>query len=245
MFSRSYSANPENPDEKLSFFRVTMDPLSDEKVVDSWRKNAAPWTSAVRERQIESRRVTDGAIVDAVLSVHPRRVLDVGCGEGWLARALHAHGVEVTGVDVVAELIDRARQAGGGDFRVLSYEALAAGALRDRFDAVVANFALIGAQTVDALVRSVPTLLTHGGSLIIQTLHPIVSCGDEQYADGWRHGSWAGFNPDFTDPAPWYFRTMESWERLIAGAGLSMIERREPLNPASGKPASVIFIARS
>jgi 2-polyprenyl-3-methyl-5-hydroxy-6-metoxy-1,4-benzoquinol methylase len=222
-----------------------MDPLSDAKVVDSWRKNAAPWTTAVRERQIESRRlVTDAAIVQAVLSVAPRRVLDVGCGEGWLARALAEQGIQVTGVDVVPELIQRARQTGGADYRVMSYEELAAGTLPDRFDAVVANFALIGAEAVDALVASVPRLLAPGGALIIQTLHPVVANGDLPYKDGWRPGSWAGFNSEFTDPAPWYFRTMESWEKLIGDSGLRLQQRLEPLNPVTGKPASVIFIAR-
>ena len=221
-----------------------MDPLSDAKVVDSWRKNAEPWTTAVRERQIESRRlVTDAAIVQAVLSVAPRRVLDVGCGEGWLARALAEPGMQVTGVDVVPELIERARQTGGADYRVMSYEELAAGQLSDRFDAVVANFALIGAESVDALIASVPRLLAPSGYLIIQTLHPVAGNGDLPYKDGWRPGSWVGFSSAFTDPAPWYFRTMESWEKLIGDSGLRLQQRLEPINPATGKPASVIFIA--
>jgi 2-polyprenyl-3-methyl-5-hydroxy-6-metoxy-1,4-benzoquinol methylase len=222
-----------------------MDPLSDEKVVDSWRKNAAPWTTAVRERQIESRRlVTDAAIVQAVVSVAPRRVLDVGCGEGWLARVLAEQGMQVTGVDVVPELIERARQTGGADYRVMSYEELADGQLADRFDAVVANFALIGAEAVDALIASVPRLLAPNGSLLIQTIHPVVANGDLPYKDGWRPGSWAGFSSEFTDPAPWYFRTMETWEKLIGDSGLRLQQRLEPINPGTGKPASVIFIAR-
>jgi 2-polyprenyl-3-methyl-5-hydroxy-6-metoxy-1,4-benzoquinol methylase len=225
---------------------VPIDPLSDEKVVDSWRTNAAPWTAAVRAREIESRRlVTDAAIVDAVMSVAPGRVLDVGCGEGWLARALASRGVSVTGVDAVPELVERARQLGGGDFRVMSYEDIAQGHLRERFDAVVANFALIGAEAVDALIATTPALLVPGGTLLIQTLHPVVVNGDHPYEDGWRSGSWAGFSADFSDPAPWFFRTMESWERLITVSGLKVTERREPPNPATGKPASVIFIARN
>ena len=180
----------------------------------------------------------------AVLSVSPATVLDLGCGEGWLARALSGKGVKVTGTDVVPELIDRARQLGGGDFRVLSYEEITAGALTGRFDVVVANFALIGAQAVDALIASVPRLLTPGGRLIVQTLHPVVACGDHPYEDGWRPGSWAGFGEEFTDPAPWYFRTMERWEAMLAESGLRLEQRLEPVNPATGKPASVIFIAR-
>ena len=224
-----------------------MDPLSDEKVIDSWHTNAAPWTAAVRERRIESRKlITDRAVIDAVMSCQPSSVLDIGCGEGWLVRALAEQGVaQLIGVDAVPALIEQARQAGGGDFRVASYEDIARGELHVTVDVAVANFALIGKEAVDALISAMPPLLRPGGSLIIQTLHPDVSCGDQPYMDGWRTGSWAGFSDDFTDPAPWYFRTLQSWVELIATSGLTLVEMREPIHPATNKPASVVFIARS
>ena len=78
---------------------------------------------------------------------------------------------------------------------------------------------------------------------MIQTLHPLIACGDRPYRDGWREGSWAGFDPAFTDPAPWYFRTLESWTRLLRGHGLRLLEMIEPLHPLSQRPASVIFVA--
>jgi len=222
-----------------------IDPLSDAKVIDSWRRNAEAWTTAVRERQIESRRlVTDAAVQGAVESLAPRLVLDLGCGEGWLARALAASGIQVTGVDVVPELVEQATQRGGGTFLVMSYEDIAAGRLVGPFDAVVANFSLIGGRTVDDLVHGIPRLLAPSGSLVIQTVHPIVACGDLPYKDGWRPGSWTGFSSDFVDPAPWYFRTMESWESLITGSGLTIRSKLEPMNPTTGKPASLIFIAQ-
>jgi 2-polyprenyl-3-methyl-5-hydroxy-6-metoxy-1,4-benzoquinol methylase len=221
------------------------DPLSDARIVDSWRKNASPWTTAVRENQIASRAlVTNKAIVDAVLSRSPRTVLDIGCGEGWLARALAEHGVSAVGVDVVPALIEQARKAGGGEFRISSYEDIAAGRLDVSVDLVVANFSLIGKESVEGVIRRAPSLLNSRGSLVIQTLHPVASCGDESYADGWRTGSWAGFSEEFSDPAPWYFRTMESWETLLADSGFRILETREPVHPETGKPASVIFIAQ-
>jgi 2-polyprenyl-3-methyl-5-hydroxy-6-metoxy-1,4-benzoquinol methylase len=223
---------------------VSIDPLSDAKIVDSWHRNAAPWTAAVRDDRIESRVLaTNQAIVDAVLARSARSVLDVGCGEGWLVRALAARGIIAMGTDVVPELIDQARRAGGGEFRVASYEAIAAGALDRRFDLVVANFSLIGRESVDALVARTPTLLNPSGALIIQTLHPVVAAGDLSYEEGWREGSWTGFGSEFSDPAPWYFRTIEGWVRLIVGSGLRLTGIREPLHPATKRPASVIFVA--
>ncbi len=203
-----------------------------------------PWTAAVRGNQIETRSlVTNQAIVDAVLSRSPSTALDIGCGEGWLVRALASHGIDAIGIDVVPALVEQANQAGGGTFRVSSYEQLVSAEPEARVDVAIANFSLIGKEPVERLVRGIPALLAPGGAFIVQTLHPIASCGDLPYEDGWRDGSWAGFSEEFTDPAPWYFRTLESWTRLIEGSGLRLIETREPINPRTGQPASVIFIA--
>ncbi len=217
---------------------------NDTKIIDSWSKNAASWTAAVREGQIESRQlITNQAIVDAVLSRSPDAVLDMGCGEGWLARALAAKKIHVIGIDVVPELIAQAQRAGGGDFRVASYEEMAAGQLDVCVDVVVSNFALLGKASVEGVFRAMPWLLNSHGSCIVQTLHPIVACGDFPYRDGWREGSWAGFGSAFSDPAPWYFRTLESWIKLLLDSGFRLLEVHEPVHPKTQKPASVIFIA--
>lgn len=225
---------------------VPNDPFSDAKIIDSWRKNASPWTTAVRRGQIESRRlVTNRAIIDAVLSRSPQSVLDIGCGEGWLARELSSHAIHVEGVDVIPELIKQAQNAGGGNFRVASYEDIAAGDLETSVDVVVCNFALFGKESVEGLFDAIPSLLTSHGSIIVQTLHPVMMCGDLPYQDGWRKGSWDGFSADFVDPAPWYFRTLESWIRLFARGSLQLLEIREPHHPKTQKPASIVFIAES
>lgn len=220
-----------------------MEPLSDARILESWSKNAIPWTQAVREGQILSReRVTNQAIIDTVLSRDPASVLDMGCGEGWLCRALTARGVRALGVDAVGELVERARDA-GGEFHHLSYEAIAAGALEATVDVVVCNFSLLGESSVEMLLAAIPARLEPGGVTIIQTLHPPVACGDSTYVTGWRPGSWTGFNEAFSDPAPWYFRTLEDWVALFSRCGLRLLEMREPLDPETGRPASVIFVA--
>jgi len=215
----------------------------DTHIIDSWGKNAAPWVTAVREGEIESRLlVTNRAIVEAVRSRAPASGIDIGCGEGWLVRALD--GIAMTGVDVVPGLVDAARAAGGGDFLAMSYEEIAQGRLQLSADVAVCNFSLLGDESVAGLFRAAPTYLRPGGTLIVQTMHPVVACGDAPYRDGWREGSWAGFNAGFTDPPPWYFRTLGSWVRLYADHGLQLQELREPVHPKTGKPASLILIGQ-
>lgn len=218
-----------------------MSPLTDAGVVDAWSKNADPWITAVRSREIASRAlVTDAAIVAAVRARAPRTGVDLGCGEGWLVRALA--GVEMVGVDAIPGLVDAARAAGGGDFRVMSYEQIAAGQLQLAADIAICNFSLIGNEAVSGLFRAAPSYLRPGGALVVQTVHPTASCGDAPYADGWRAGSWAGFSSDFADAPPWYFRTMASWIALFTDNGLRFTEMREPVHPETGKPVSLILV---
>lgn len=218
-----------------------MNPYSDEKIIDSWEKNASQWSAAVRGGHIESRKlITNKAIADAVLSHSPESVLDIGCGEGWLIRELASQVPYLVGVDVVPGLIAQAESAGGGRFLVASYEDIAAGAVEGSFDVVVCNFSLLGKESVETLFGDVPARLNEGGVFIVQTLHPVVA-GELPYIDGWREGSWAGFGSDFIDPAPWYFRTLESWVALFSDHGLRLLEMREPIHPKTHQPMSVIF----
>ena len=281
------------------------DPLdtSEADILRSWRVNAKPWTAAVRSQAIPSRKlVTDRAVVDAVRSVEPKRVFDIGCGEGWLARALQDGGIEVVGIDSVPELVEEARRLGGGTFECRAYEDIANGSERygeearrlggggvergayenianwqngeesqrrptragavqrvrnlpastpdldildlGTFDAAVCNFSLLGQESVNALVGAIGTYLNTPGYLIVQTLHPVAACGDQPYRDGWRPGSWTGFGADFSDPAPWFFRTLSSWYAMLRRAGFDVVECREPTAPGAASPSSIIFIAR-
>jgi hypothetical protein len=149
----------------------------------------------------------------------------------------------VVGIDVVPGLIERAQNAGGGDFRVASYEEIAAGKLEITVDVIISNFALLGNESVEGLFKAVPSMLALHGSFIVQTPHPVVACGDLPYQDGWREGSWDGFSSNFTDPPPWYFRTLENWETLFVESGFRLLEAREPIHPKTQKPASVLYIA--
>ncbi len=227
-----------------------MESLKDKKIIESWIKNAAPWITAIQQEQIKSRKlVTNQAIIDAVmtgsahLSTPSRKVLDVGCGEGWLGRELSRSGLSVTGLDVVPELVREANKRGGGDFRVMAYEEISAHNLADEYDVLVCNFSLIGKISVEHIFEVAPSLLSTDGILVIQTLHPVSSCGHHPYRDGWRVGSWEGFSEAFSDPAPWYFRTLGSWFKLFQKKSYQLTELREPLNPDTGQAASLIMIA--
>ena len=221
---------------------MNRDPKTD--LERSWIANAEGWKRAVREGRIESRRVaTDAAIVDAVLEHSPRRALDVGCGEGWLVRALAERGVTGMGVDASLPLIEAARAQGGGTFHRRSYTEMIADpeAFGTGFDAVIFNFALLD-DDILPILRAVRRSLAPSGLLFVQTVHPWTARGAGPYRDGWRVETFTGFGPGFSQPMSWYYRTLESWVGLLHQSGFRTRDLREPRHPDGGDPLSLLLI---
>ena len=215
----------------------------DIQLLASWRANAGAWTAAVRTQSIESRRlVTDAAILDQIRALAPRRVLDMGCGEGWLVRQLSTEGITAVGLDASAELIAAASAAGPEVYHCLSYAELAARpALAGQdHDLIVANFALLAAD-LDPLLAALPQCLTPGGRLLIQTLHPLAL--DGPYCDGWRQENFHGFGKSGWTPMPWYFRTITSWLALLQRCGWRLEQLDETIHPHSQRPLSLLLQA--
>lgn len=211
-------------------------------LLQSWIENAGEWTDAVRSGAIESRRlVTDRAIIEAVLARRPRRVLDLGCGEGWLVRSLAEHGIESVGLDGSPDLIHAAKAAGGGTFHVCSYADLAAdvGQIGTGFEVVTANFALLHAEIMP-LLRSLRSVFAPGGAIVVQTMHPWAVSGT--YRDGWREEDFRGF-PGEWQPMPWYFRTLGSWIAVLRECGYVIVDLREPGHPETRVPLSLLLVA--
>ncbi len=199
----------------------------------------------MRDGLIPSRKAgTDAAIVDAVVARRPTRLLDVGCGEGWLCRRIWAATqCDTTGIDASAGLVrDAAAADPDGRYQVLSYADLVAGThdLGGEFDAIVFNYALFE-EDVAPLLAAARGLLAPQGAVLIQTLHPDVFAGA---AEGWRIEDFAAFqSPDWT-PMPWYYRSVASWRQTIARAGLALIEAREP-QTADGRILSLLMICEA
>lgn len=220
-------------------------PSPETTLLQSWHRNAQSWIEAIRSGSIESRReVTDQAIVLAILGRQPERVLDLGCGEGWLLRALEKRGIEAVGVDGDATLVEAARAAGSSVVHVASYEELVEAKVNigGGYDLICANFALLH-QDIIPLLAAMSALLAPGGALVIQTLHPwTVAAGN--YQDGWREETFTGFKGQW-HPMPWYLRTLSSWLNALDMAGFRLVSLQEPQHPQSSVPQSLLLVAES
>ncbi|MGF6514444.1 2-polyprenyl-3-methyl-5-hydroxy-6-metoxy-1,4-benzoquinol methylase [Pseudomonas sp. BT76 TE3572] len=218
-------------------------PAPESTLLDSWHHNAQSWIEAIRTGAIESRlKVTDQAILLAVLGRQPERVLDLGCGEGWLLRALAERGIKAVGVDGDATLVEAARASGSSPVHLASYEELVEAKVdigRD-YDLICANFALLH-QDIIPLLAAMNALLAPGGALVIQTLHPWTAAAGD-YQDGWREENFAGFKGQW-QPMPWYLRTLSSWFNALDMAGFQLTALQEPQHPQSPVPQSLLLVA--
>ncbi|MEL7029088.1 MAG: class I SAM-dependent methyltransferase, partial [Pseudomonadota bacterium] len=210
---------------------------------EAWRMNAANWTRAVREGRIESRETaTNAAIVAAVLAEAPSKVIDLGCGEGWLSRDLRAKGVaHVIGVDASPELIAAAQSADpGGEYVAAAYDDLgkAIDLTKGRFDIACFNFALLDSDAVTPL-RAAAGLLETAGAILIQTVPPGAASAAEE---GWRSEDFAAFGDGDWAPMPWFARSMAGWRTAAARAGLA-VDGEDIISGPDG-PLSLLLTCR-
>ncbi|ANE50191.1 class I SAM-dependent methyltransferase [Flavisolibacter tropicus] len=217
-------------------------------ILESWEANATNWIVTIDNQEIESRKlVTNAAIVDAIKKYSPKRIIDIGCGEGWLTRTLQQADIEAEGVDAIEILVNNAIVKGGPHYFIGSYSDIVSGKVLEpyNYDSAVINFALLDKEESEKLIRYLPSILIPQGLLFIQTLHPLVIAETGSYVSGWKEGSWTGLKQPFVLPYQWYFRTLQDWCQLFINAGFKIEEIREPVHPQTLKPLSLLFVLKA
>ena len=93
---------------------------------------------------------------------------DMGCGPGHIARYLHAHGVQVCGVDLSAELVDRARRL-SPDIEFQQGDMMALDIADETWVGIAAFYSLIHIPRADMLyaLRELRRVLRPGGVLLL------------------------------------------------------------------------------
>ncbi|OBJ59466.1 class I SAM-dependent methyltransferase [Mycobacterium asiaticum] len=108
------------------------------------------------------------ALVDALVGSGAVNVLDVGCGDGFLAARLARRIPHVIAIDVDAPVLQRARtRFPGAGIRWMHGDVMTAEL--PRFDAVVSNAALHHIDDTRAALARLAGLVTPGGTLAVVT----------------------------------------------------------------------------
>jgi SAM-dependent methyltransferase len=210
---------------------------------DAWEANAGWWQD----------EFTDGADVEYEEQILPMaeehlagatRVLDVGTGEGQLARRAAGLGMQVTGIDPTASQVRVARERGGGPV----YARASATDLPfpdASFDAVVA--CLVFEHLVDpvAPIREVARVLEPGGRFLFFLNHPLLQAPDSGWVDDqimeppeqyWRVGPYLveDVRDEEVRPGvvlPFVHRPLSRYVNLMIEHGLTLTRMEEPAPP--------------
>ena len=104
-----------------------------------------------------------------------KRVLDLGCGFGHVARYARQMGAaKVLGVDISDRMIEAARQA--TEDQAVTYSVIAMQDIKPmprQFDVVISSMALHYIDDYAAVVKTIAESLTLGGSFLFSIEHPI------------------------------------------------------------------------
>ena len=143
---------------------------------NAWEAEAHNWAAWARKPGHDSYWRFHRDAFLAGLPPAPRRVLDVGCGEGRLPRDLVAGGYDVIGLDGSPTLIGLAREADPGG-RYVEGDAASLPFEDGVFDLVTAFMSIQDIDDPDAALREIHRVLGPGGLLRAAVVHPINSAG--------------------------------------------------------------------
>jgi SAM-dependent methyltransferase len=156
------------------------------------------------------------------------RVLDAGCGEGYLARILAARGARVTGADIAENLLDRARaqDPGGAITWRLGDLSLPAPDLAGQFDLAASHLVINDVPDYEGFLATVAAALTPGGRYILSMNSPysfIIRGHVTDYFSGERRLPYRGLAEEGIK-VYFYHRTLEEYVDACRAASFS-IER--------------------
>ena len=141
-----------------------------------WESQAENWAAWARAPGHDSYWHESGPALFELLPPPGRATLDLGCGEGRVARDLQARGHDVVGIDAAPTLVRLALEADpGGEYRVADAAALP---FEDgSFDLVIAFNSLMDIDDMPAAVREAARVLEVGGRLCACITHPMRDAG--------------------------------------------------------------------
>lgn len=188
------------------------------------------------------------AQVELCGEVDGKRLLDVGCGNGYLAREMARRGAAVTAFDISPRMIDHARRIEtreplGIEYKVLDAAEITACFPTGSFDTATSCVSLVDMPGIPRVFQGVFSVLRPGGRFIVSITHPCTDTPyrawekdeagrklslriDRYYERGPLDFTWSGWPYEFTTPS-WH-APLEDWFDWILGAGFHLRSLREP-----------------
>jgi len=175
---RRYGMSPSEKIPPRWKFRVApAKDVTDADIRKGWDAVARWWVSRSGPRGDVNREwIIDPVLLGFLGDVRHQRILDAGCGSGYLARILARRGAQVDGVDLAPALLaaaqaEEARQPLGIRYRRSDLADLSIFG-SGTFDAVVSNIVLADVRRYRRAIREIARVLKPGGRFVFSITHP-------------------------------------------------------------------------
>jgi SAM-dependent methyltransferase len=206
---------------------------------DTW-DTIADWYADRLHRGSAMHQFACAVLLDALpRDMSGQRVLDLGCGEGLITRAVAARGAHVIGVDPTVRLIERARAieatAGtGAAYRVDDGCTLAT--IADGWaNWVTAGLSLNNVPDLGAAIASIRRALVPGGQLAFTVPHPCFEAPRARWVGAervigsyWEEGFWRSANRGGVRRAGNHHRTISHYLTGLIDHGFTLTLVAEP-----------------
>jgi ubiquinone/menaquinone biosynthesis C-methylase UbiE len=194
-------------------------------------------------------------LFELIGNIQGKRVCDLACGQGVIARQLARQGASVVGVDVAEKMLKFARRNEETEPLSISYlhdDAQTLSSIADAtFDGVVCNMALMDITDMNATFRTVRRVLREGGWFVFSMTHPCFQTPTSTWAykeDGtvyreirgyFAEGFWRSDNPrGVRGQVGAFHRMLSTYLNALADAGFLLERLVEP--QATGQIAASI-----
>ena len=209
---------------------------------EGWEQEAENWVRWTRTPGHDAYWYYGAAFFAHIVPAPGRQTLEVGCGEGRVARDLAQRGHTVTAVDASPTLLRYAREADPTGLYLVA-DGAALPFPDGAFDLVVTYNALMDITDMPGAVREAARVLAPGGRFCICVTHPLNDAGG---FDGWEPDAPFTIRGSYLDSRPsaetferdglrmtFHSRThpLEDYARALEGGGFLIERVREPAAP--------------
>jgi ubiquinone/menaquinone biosynthesis C-methylase UbiE len=146
-------------------------------IQQEWNKSAEAWVDFVRTGKDNCRYYMNNPAMFRMLGkIRGKKVLDLGCGEGFNTRMMARRGAEVTGIDFAEKMLSLAKDSEKRDRLGIKYYICNATKLsifkNSTFDIVSSFMTIQDIANYRQALKEVNRVLKKNGRLVIGTTHP-------------------------------------------------------------------------
>ncbi|MGY5852978.1 MAG: methyltransferase domain-containing protein [Candidatus Thorarchaeota archaeon] len=230
-----------------------------DSVREQWEANAQSFTTLISNQGTpHHREILNPCVEQLIGNVEGKKLLDAGCGEGYLSRYYSKKGAIVTGIDISNKLIEKCieitkNEGINSDFKVGDICNLT-GISKSEYDLVLCNLVLLNIPCLNDALKEFHRVLRDDGELVFSIVHPAFNfygpgqweMGEKSPETKRREGLF--FKVDnyfdekeyqrywrtregtrFPQPISFFHRTLSSYFDSLHKSGFTLVNFQEPL----------------